>query len=64
MIMPLAPNASVQTLPRAKSAMTAGAALSKPTTSSMPASWGSAIEKPLDTMPTTTSLAAMPDSRR
>jgi hypothetical protein len=40
--------------------MTAGAALSKPTTSSMPASWGSAIEKPLDTMPTTTSLAAMP----
>src|SRR5882724_9509162 len=45
---------------RRKSAITAGAAASKPTTSSMPSSSGSAIEKPVEVMPTTTSFAAMP----
>ena len=45
---------------RAKSAITAGAAVSKPTTSSMPASPGSAMENPLETIPTTMSLAGMP----
>ncbi len=49
---------------RMKSAMTDGAAVSKPTTSIMPASSGSAMLKPFDTMPTTASLAAMPVSRR
>ena len=49
---------------RMKSAMTVGAAVSKPTTSIMPASSGSAMLNPLDTMPTTISLAAMPVSRR
>jgi hypothetical protein len=45
---------------RAKSAMTAGEPVSKPTTSSMPASFGSAMLKPFDSSPTTTSLAGMP----
>ncbi len=46
--------------PRAKSLITFGAAVSKPTTSSMPASSGSAMVKPFDTIPTTISLAAIP----
>ena len=41
-------------------AITAGAAVSNPTTSSIPASSGSAMLNPFDTRPTTTSLAAMP----
>jgi hypothetical protein len=45
---------------RAKSAMTAGEPVSKPTTSSMPPSSGSAMLKPFDSIPTTTSLAGMP----
>ena len=45
---------------RTKSAMTDGTALSKPTTSSAPASSGSAIVKPLEVIPTTISLAWMP----
>ena len=49
---------------RAKSAITPGAAASKPTTSSIPASPGSAIEKPLEIIPTTASLAGIPVSRR
>ena len=40
--------------------MTAGAEASKPTTSSMPASEGSAIVNPVAVMPTTISLAGMP----
>jgi len=43
-----------------KSAITVGAAASMPTTSIIPASSGSAMENSFDTMPTTTSLAAMP----
>ena len=35
-------------------------AVSKPTTSIMPPSFGSAMEKPLDTIPTTISLAPIP----
>lgn len=46
--------------PRIKSAITAGAAVSNPTTSSMPASFGSAIENFVAVMPVTTSFAAMP----
>ena len=49
--------------PAAKSAISCGVAVSKPTTSSMPASSGSAMEKPLDTMPTTISRAGCPSSR-
>jgi hypothetical protein len=45
---------------RAKSAITAGAAASKPTTSSVPASFGSAMVNSVAVRPTTTSLAAMP----
>src|SRR5262249_14333857 len=44
----------------AKSAITAGAAVSKPTTSSIPASFGSAMLNPFGTMPTTISFAARP----
>ncbi len=44
----------------AKSAMTAGVAVSKPTTSSMPASFGSAIVNPFDVMAITTSFAPIP----
>jgi len=40
--------------------MTSGTVVSKPTTSSMPASFGSAIENPFDVIATTTSFAAMP----
>ena len=40
--------------------ITPGVAVSNPTTSSMPPSFGSAIVKPFEIMPTTTSLAAMP----
>ena len=43
----------------AKSAISAGAAESKPTTSIMPASSGSAMVNPLETIATTTSLAGM-----
>src|SRR5207248_1041213 len=39
--------------PRTKSAITAGTVVSKPTTSSMPRSFGSARVKPLEVMPTT-----------
>ena len=59
---PAAP--SSQRAPRAKSEMSCGVAVSKPTTSSIPGSSGSAIEKPFETMPTTTSRASMPDARR
>jgi hypothetical protein len=45
---------------RAKSAITAGADVSKPTTSSMPASFGLAMVNLLATIPTTVSLAGMP----
>jgi hypothetical protein len=44
--------------------MSCGVAVSKPTTSSIPGSAGSAIEKPFETMPTTTSRASMPDAWR
>ena len=44
----------------AKSVMIDGVAVSKPTTSSIPASFGSAIVNPLDTMPITTSFAPIP----
>ena len=53
-----------QSAPRAKSAISCGVAVSKPTTSSMPASFGSAIVKPFEIMPTTTSWASMPDAWR
>ena len=53
-----------QRAPRAKSEMSCGVAVSKPTTSSIPGSFGSAIEKPFATMPTTTSRASMPDAWR
>ena len=52
------------TAPRAKSEMSCGVAVSKPTTSSIPWSAGSATEKPFDTMPTATSRASIPDARR
>jgi hypothetical protein len=57
---PVAP--SFQRALRAKSEMSCGVAVSKPTTSSIPESAGSAIEKPFETMPTTTSRASMPDA--
>lgn len=41
-----------------------GVAVSKPTTSSMPGSRGSAMVKPVAVMPTTMSLASMPEARR
>src|SRR5438552_1777172 len=44
----------------AKSAITDGVAVSKPTTSSMPASFGSAIVNPFDAIPITTSFAPIP----
>jgi hypothetical protein len=50
--------------PRAKSEISCGVAVSKPTTSSIPGSAGSAIEKPFETMPTTTSRASLPDRSR
>jgi hypothetical protein len=53
-----------QRAPRAKSEMSCGVAVSKPTTSSIPGSFGSAIEKPFETMPTTTSRASMPEAWR
>src|SRR5262245_6577532 len=53
-----------QRAPRAKSEMSCGVAVSKPTTSSIPWSVGSAIEKPFETMPTTTGRASIPDARR
>ena len=53
-----------QSAPRANSEISCGVAVSKPTTSSMPGSFGSAIEKPFETMPTTTRRASMPDARR
>src|SRR5262249_47446397 len=53
-----------QRAPRAKSEISCGVAVSKPTTSSIPGSAGSAIEKPFETMPTTTSRAPMPDAWR
>ena len=53
-----------QRAPRAKSEMSCGVAVSKPTTSSIPGSAGSAIEKPFETKPTTTSRASMPDAWR
>lgn len=49
---------------RAKSAMTGGVAGSKPTTSSIPASSGSAMLNPFDVIPTTTSLAGIPRASR
>jgi hypothetical protein len=53
-----------QRAPRAKSEISCGVAVSKPTTSSIPGSAGSAIEKPFETIPTTTSRASMPDASR
>ncbi len=44
--------------------MISGAAVSKPTMPSIPASLGSAIVKPFDTMPITMSLASMPMAER
>lgn len=49
---------------RTKSAMTAGALVSKPATSSMPPSSGSAIENRVAVIPTTMSLAGMPIASR
>ena len=46
--------------PLTNSAIACGVAVSKPTTSSMPASLGSAMLNPFDAIPTTISLAAMP----
>jgi hypothetical protein len=45
---------------RTTSAITCGVAVSKPTTSSMPASSGSAMVKPVEVMPTTINFAGMP----
>jgi hypothetical protein len=56
--------APFQRAPRAKSEISCGVAVSKPTTSSIPGSDGSAIEKPFETVPTTTSRASMPDALR
>jgi len=53
-------HAACHETPRVKSAITWGAAPSNPTTSSMPGSVGSAIEKPVDVMPTTISRAGRP----
>jgi hypothetical protein len=53
-----------QRAPAAKSEISCGVAVSKPTTSSIPGSAGSAIEKLFETMPTTTSRAGMPDACR
>ena len=50
--------------PRANSETSCGVAVSNPTTSSIPGSRGSAIEKPFETIPTTTRRASMPDARR
>ena len=44
--------------------MTAGVAVSKPTTSSMPASFGSAMLNPFEVIPTTTTFAAIPRADR
>jgi len=44
--------------------MTGGVAGSKPTTSSIPASSGSAMLNPFDVIPTTTSLAGIPRASR
>jgi hypothetical protein len=41
--------------------MSCGVAVSKPTTSSIPGSAGSAIEKPFETMPTTTAESGCGD---
>jgi hypothetical protein len=49
--------------PLANCAMSRGVAVSKPTTSSIPGS-ADPIEKPFETMPTTTRRASMPDARR
>src|SRR5262245_31427193 len=49
---------------RAKSAMTGGVDVSKPTTSSMPASFGSASLNPVDVIPTTISLVGIPRASR
>ena len=46
------------TRPAAKLAITCGAEASKPTTSSIPGSAGSAMEKPFEAMPTTMSFAS------
>jgi len=54
----------VQSWDRTKSAITAGADVSKPTTSSMPRSFGSARVKPLEVMPTTTAFASPTNSLR
>ncbi len=43
--------------------MTAGTLVSKPTTSSMPRSFGSARVKPLEVMPTTTALVLLAKDR-
>jgi hypothetical protein len=51
---------SVHNFPAAKLEMMLGAFESKPTTSSILTSFGSAIDKPLEVMPPTTSRAAMP----
>jgi hypothetical protein len=59
---PAAP--SDQRAPRAKSEINCGVAVSKPTTSSIPGSFGSAIENPFETIPTTTRRASMPDAAR
>ena len=48
---------------RTKSAMTAGAVTSKPTTSNMPQSFGAARVKPLEVMPTTTARLRVPGVR-
>ena len=56
--------ALAQRAPEAKSEMSCGVAVSKPTTSSIPGSFGSAIEKPFETIPTTTSRASIPDAWR
>ncbi len=55
---------AVQTSPRANPDNSCGVAESNPTTSSIPASLGSAIVKPVDVMPTTTSFAFGFTSRR
>ena len=55
---------AVQTSPRANPDNSCGVAESNPTTSSIPASLGSAIVKPVDVMPTTTSFALGFTSRR
>ncbi len=55
---------AVQTFPRANPDNSCGVAESNPTTSSIPASLGSAIVKPVDVMPTTTSFAFGFTSRR